>query len=134
MFLFMCRYSLCSVVYRFLKNNKRKNNKFVSYYLFTMCKFELIPTNKNMKKMTNSSGCLQQRHGSDCIAAQSDACLYPARHVLLILTREFLITKKSHQLSIIIFGRPTKWWQVRTYSNLRSGKLPLIASHVPLVS
>ena len=43
--------------------------------------------------MTNAPGCLQQRHGSDCTAAQSDACLYPARHVLLILTRKFLITK-----------------------------------------
>ena len=47
-----------------------------------------------MKKMTNSPGCLQQRRRSDCTAAQSDACLYPARHVLLILTREFLITKQ----------------------------------------
>ena len=46
-----------------------------------------------MKQMTNSLGCLQQRRGSDCTAAQSDACLYPARHVLFILTREFLITK-----------------------------------------
>ena len=26
--------------------------------------------------MTNSQGCLQQRRGSDCSAAQSDACLY----------------------------------------------------------
>ena len=47
-----------------------------------------------MKKMTNSSGFLQQRRGSDCTPAQSDAFLYPARHVLLILTREFLITKR----------------------------------------
>ena len=43
--------------------------------------------------MTNSPGCLQQRRESDSTAAQSDACLYPARIVLLILTREFLITK-----------------------------------------
>ena len=28
--------------------------------------------------MTNSPGCLQQRRGKDCTAAQSDACLYPA--------------------------------------------------------
>ena len=48
---------------------------------------------QNMKKVTNSSGFLQKRRGLDCIAAQSDAFLYPARHVLLILTREFLITK-----------------------------------------
>ena len=46
-----------------------------------------------MKKVTNSSGFLQKRRGSDCTGAQSDAFLYPARHVLLILTREFLITK-----------------------------------------
>ena len=26
-----------------------KEKKFVSYYLFTMCKFQLISTNKNMK-------------------------------------------------------------------------------------
>ena len=26
--------------------------------------------------MTNSPDCLQQRHGLDCTAAQSDACLY----------------------------------------------------------
>ena len=43
--------------------------------------------------MKNAPGCSQQRHGSDCTAAQPDACLYPARHVLLILTRKFLITK-----------------------------------------
>ena len=49
MFLFMCRYSLCSVVYRFLWKNKRKK-KFVSYYLFTMCKFQWITTNKTWKK------------------------------------------------------------------------------------
>ena len=49
-----------------------------------------------MKKMTNSTGCLQQRRGSDGTAAQSDACRYPDRHVLLILTDEFLITKTSH--------------------------------------
>ena len=35
---------------------------------------------------------------------------------------------------LINFSRPSKWWQVRTYSNLWSNKLPLIASHVPLVS
>ena len=58
-----------------------------------MSKFQLITRNKNMKKMTNSPGCLQQRVGSDCTSAQSDACLYPARHILLILTRQFLITK-----------------------------------------
>ena len=29
---------------------KEKKNKFVSYYLFTLCKFKLISTNKNMKK------------------------------------------------------------------------------------
>ena len=58
--------------------------------------------------MTNSPGCLKQRCGSDCTAAQSDACLYPARHVLLILTREFLIYKTPRLLSLIIFGRPTK--------------------------
>ena len=46
-----------------------------------------------MKKVTNSSGFLQQRRGSNCTAAQSDAFLYPARHVFLILTCEFLITK-----------------------------------------
>ena len=46
-----------------------------------------------MKKVTNSSGFLQKRRGSDYTAAQSDAFLYPARHVLLILTHEFLITK-----------------------------------------
>ena len=40
--------------------------------------------------MTNAPGCLQQRRGPDCTAAQSDACLYP---VLLMLTCEFLITK-----------------------------------------
>ena len=79
MFQFMCRYSLCSVVYRFLKNNKRKKNKFVSYNLFTMCKFQYITTNENMKKMTKSPGCSQQRRGSDCTAAQcmslsSQAC------------------------------------------------------------
>ena len=48
MFLFMCRYSLSSVVYRFVsfRTIKEKKNKFVSYYLFTMCKFQLIKTNK----------------------------------------------------------------------------------------
>ena len=58
-----------------------------------MRKFQLITTNKTLTKMTNSLGCLQQRRGSDSTAAHSDAFLYPARHVLLILTREFLITK-----------------------------------------
>ena len=45
--------------------------------------------------MTNSPGCLQvnNKDADQTTAAQSDACLYPARHVLLILTREFLITK-----------------------------------------
>ena len=56
---------------------KEENNKFISYYLFTMCKL----TNKKHEKMTKSPGCLQQRRGSDFTAAQSDACLYPARHV-----------------------------------------------------
>ena len=28
----------------------KKKNKFVSYYLFTMCMFQSITTNKNMKK------------------------------------------------------------------------------------
>ena len=73
-----------------------KKKKFVSYYLFTMYKFQSITTNKKHEKMTNFPGGLQQRRGSDCTAEQSDACLYPARHVLLILTREFLITKTSH--------------------------------------
>ena len=59
--------------------------------------------------MTNSPGRLQQRRGSDGTAAQSDACRYPDRRVLLILTCEFLITKTSHYLSLIIFGCPTKW-------------------------
>ena len=54
--------------------------------------------------MTNSSRCLQQRRGSDCTAAQSDACFYPARHVLLILTREFLITK--HLINCLYHFRP----------------------------
>ena len=46
-FLFMCRYSLCSVVYRFVSfRTIKEKNKFVSYYLFTMCKFQLIKTNK----------------------------------------------------------------------------------------
>ena len=76
-----------------LRTIKEKTNKFVSYYLFTMYKFQQTPTNKKHEKMTNSSGCLQQRRGSDCSAAQSDACLYPARRVLLILARDFLITK-----------------------------------------
>ena len=35
--------------------------------------------------MTNSPGCLQQRHGPDCTPAPSDACLYPAWHVLPII-------------------------------------------------
>ena len=43
--------------------------------------------------MKNSPGCLQQRRGSDCTTAQSDASLNPARHVLLNFTPEFLITK-----------------------------------------
>ena len=75
-----------------LRTIKEKKNKFVSYYLFTMCKFQLITTNINMKIRTNSPGCLQQRRGSDCTAAQSDACLYPARHGSHFDGR-FLITK-----------------------------------------
>ena len=46
--------------------------------------------------MTNSPGCLQQGSGSDCTAAQSDACLYPARHDLLISIREFLDYQTPH--------------------------------------
>ena len=30
---------------------KEKKNKFVSYYLFTMCKFQLITMNKKHEKM-----------------------------------------------------------------------------------
>ena len=49
-----------------------------------MCKFQLIMTNKNMKNVYN-------KDADQTTAAQSDACLYPARNVLLILTREFLL-------------------------------------------
>ena len=63
--------SCLSVSFRTIKEKK---NKFVSYYLFIMCKFQLITTNKNMKQMINSP----QRRGSDCTDAQSDACFYTA--------------------------------------------------------
>ena len=53
---------------------KVKKNKFVSYYLFTMWRFQLITTNKNKKNVK-----LPRRLGSDCTASKSDACLYPAR-------------------------------------------------------
>ena len=36
MFLFMCRYSLCSVVYRFLWNNKRKKKSLV-LIIYSQC-------------------------------------------------------------------------------------------------
>ena len=36
----MCRYSLCSVVCVSFRTIKEKTNKFVSYYLFTMCNDE----------------------------------------------------------------------------------------------
>ena len=79
MFLFMCRYSLCSVVYRFLWNNKRKK-KFVSYYLFTMCKFQWITTNKTWKKwqtprvFTEKMRIRLYRRTIRCLSLSSQAC------------------------------------------------------------
>ena len=46
--------------------------------------------------MTNPPGCLQQRLGSDCTAAQSDACPYPARACFTHFDTRILDYKTSH--------------------------------------
>ena len=52
---------------------------------------------------------------------------YSFWHVNSWLQNISLIVFKSFSVAL------QKWWQVRTYSNLWSDKLPLIALHVPLV-
>ena len=74
-----------------------KVKKQVCFLLFIHnVKFQLITTNKNMKKMTNSPGCLQQRLGSDCTTAKADACLYPARACFTHFDTRILDYKTSH--------------------------------------
>ena len=74
MFLFMCRYSLCSVVYRFLSNYKRKKNKFVSYYLFTMCEWK----NERLPRMfTTKTRIRLYRRTIWCLSLSSQECFTP---------------------------------------------------------
>ena len=88
----------------FIVSFRTINEKKVCFFLFIHNVQVSMNNNKqNMKKVTNSSGFLQIRRGSDG-TAQSDALLYPARHVLLILTREFLITK--HLINCLQSFRP----------------------------
>ena len=68
-----------------------------------------------LQKMTNSSGCLQQRRGSDCTApAQSDAFLYPARHVYSFWHANSWL----QNISLIVFNHFRPPYQVVTSENL----------------
>ena len=78
---------------------KEKKQVCVLLYLHNV----QVSTNKNIKKMTNFPGCLQQKRGSDCTAAQSDACLYPARLCFTHFETRILDYKTSQLLSFIIF-------------------------------
>ena len=56
-----------------------------------MCKFQLVTPNKNMKKWQTPQDVYNK--DADQTVPPHNACLYPARQVLLILTCEFLIIK-----------------------------------------
>ena len=50
MFLFMCRYSLCSIVYRFPLNNKRKKKVCFLLFIYNVQVSINNDEKKNMKK------------------------------------------------------------------------------------
>ena len=76
-----------------LEQYKKKKKKFVSYYSLTVYKFLLITMNKKHEKMANSQDDYNKVADQTVPPHNMMPVFYPARHVLLILTREFLITK-----------------------------------------
>ena len=70
--------TLKSILFIMFANLKIVLRRYTSLYGIFMSASLTLYSYKNMKNMTNSSGCLQQRPGSDCTTAQSDVRLNQA--------------------------------------------------------